>query len=82
MATLAKLMKSALFLSACTGVGVVLWVVVAPSEERKQVLIKNFPEANPKQMSEIRERNILVMQAIKEAAETNENVARRSPWSK
>lgn len=82
MALLVKLMKSALFLSAFTGVGVVLWVLVAPSEERKQELRKNFPEANPKKMAEIRERNILVMQAIKEAAETNENVARRTPWSK
>ncbi|XP_069063293.1 ubiquinol-cytochrome-c reductase complex assembly factor 3 [Pleurodeles waltl] len=82
MATLVKLMKSALFLSACTGVGVVLWMVAAPSEERKQELMKNFPEANAKQMAETRERNILVMQAIKEAAETNENVARRTPWSK
>lgn len=38
---------------------------------------QNLPEANPLRMEETRQRNALVMQAIKEAAETDDNIARR-----
>lgn len=37
---------------------------------------QNLPEANPLRMEETRKRNIMVMQAIKDAAETDENIAR------
>lgn len=37
---------------------------------------QNLPEANPMRMEETRKRNALVMQAIKEAAETNDNIAK------
>lgn len=37
---------------------------------------QNLPESNPMRMEETRKRNALVMQTLKEAAETNENLAR------
>ncbi|KAG8011618.1 Ubiquinol-cytochrome-c reductase complex assembly factor 3 [Nibea albiflora] len=60
----------------CVGAGCGLWALVVPGEEKKREFHKNLPESNPVRMEETRKRNALVMQAIKEAAETNENVAR------
>uniref|UniRef100_A0A3Q1C405 Ubiquinol-cytochrome-c reductase complex assembly factor 3 n=1 Tax=Amphiprion ocellaris TaxID=80972 RepID=A0A3Q1C405_AMPOC len=37
---------------------------------------KNLPESNPMRMEETRQRNAMVMQVLKEAAETNDNLAR------
>lgn len=39
---------------------------------------QNLPESSPSMMEERRKQNALVMQALKEAAETNENLARGS----
>lgn len=43
-------------------------------------LPQNLPESSPSVMEERRRQNELVMQVLKEAAETNENVARGN-WS-
>ncbi|XP_010868926.1 ubiquinol-cytochrome-c reductase complex assembly factor 3 [Esox lucius] len=59
------------FLSAGYG----MWSMITPGEERKREMLKNLPEANPLRMEESRKRNALVMQALKEAAETDENIA-------
>ncbi|XP_040010049.1 ubiquinol-cytochrome-c reductase complex assembly factor 3 [Xiphias gladius] len=61
---------------AVLGVGYGMWSVIAPGEDRRKELIKNLPESNPMRMEETRRRNALVMQALKEAAETNDNIAR------
>lgn len=37
---------------------------------------QNLPESNAMRMEETRKRNALVMQALKEAAETDDNIAR------
>ncbi|KAG5843445.1 ubiquinol-cytochrome-c reductase complex assembly factor 3 [Anguilla anguilla] len=58
----------------CIGYG--FWAVVSPSEERKREILKNLPEANPVKMEETRRRNTLIMQALKEAAETKDNITR------
>ncbi|XP_076587166.1 ubiquinol-cytochrome-c reductase complex assembly factor 3 [Chaetodon auriga] len=58
------------------GVGYGMWSLIVPGEERRKEIIKNLPESNPVRMEETRKRNALVMQALKEAAETNENIAR------
>uniref|UniRef100_A0A3Q3WGS4 Ubiquinol-cytochrome-c reductase complex assembly factor 3 n=1 Tax=Mola mola TaxID=94237 RepID=A0A3Q3WGS4_MOLML len=63
-------------LAAVAVVGYGMWSLIAPGEDRRRELIKNLPESNPVRMEETRKRNALVMQVIKEAAETNENVAR------
>ncbi|XP_056148635.1 ubiquinol-cytochrome-c reductase complex assembly factor 3 [Lampris incognitus] len=59
------------------GAGYGMWLVISPGEERRREILKNLPEANPVRMEETRRRNALVMQALKEAAETNDNIARQ-----
>ncbi|XP_067113583.1 ubiquinol-cytochrome-c reductase complex assembly factor 3 [Osmerus mordax] len=58
------------------GMGYAMWAVVAPGEDRKNQLLKNLPESNPVRMEESRRRNALIMQVLKEAAETPDNIAR------
>lgn len=58
------------------GVGYGMWAIISPGEDRKREMLKNLPEANPVRMEETRKRNALVLQALKDAAETNENIAR------
>ncbi|XP_016381509.1 ubiquinol-cytochrome-c reductase complex assembly factor 3 [Sinocyclocheilus rhinocerous] len=53
-----------------------MWAVISPGEERKREILKNLPEANPVRMEETRKRNALMLQVLKDAAETNDNVAR------
>ncbi|XP_023120551.1 ubiquinol-cytochrome-c reductase complex assembly factor 3 [Amphiprion ocellaris] len=61
---------------AVLGVGYGMWSVISPGEERRREMIKNLPESNPMRMEETRQRNAMVMQVLKEAAETNDNLAR------
>uniref|UniRef100_UPI0037E9B1CD ubiquinol-cytochrome-c reductase complex assembly factor 3 n=1 Tax=Semicossyphus pulcher TaxID=241346 RepID=UPI0037E9B1CD len=63
-------------LVAFVGLGYGMWSMIAPGEERRRELVKNLPESNPMRMEETRKRNALVMQALKEAAETDDNIAR------
>uniref|UniRef100_A0A671PTW1 Ubiquinol-cytochrome-c reductase complex assembly factor 3 n=2 Tax=Sinocyclocheilus anshuiensis TaxID=1608454 RepID=A0A671PTW1_9TELE len=58
------------------GMGYGMWAVMSPGEERKREILKNLPEANPVRMEETRKRNALMLQVLKDAAETNDNVAR------
>ncbi|XP_034396791.1 ubiquinol-cytochrome-c reductase complex assembly factor 3 [Cyclopterus lumpus] len=58
---------------AVVGLGCGLWMVITAGEER---LIKNLPESNPVRMEEAKKRMALVMQAMKEAAATDDNIAK------
>uniref|UniRef100_A0A8C1X7Y1 Ubiquinol-cytochrome-c reductase complex assembly factor 3 n=1 Tax=Cyprinus carpio TaxID=7962 RepID=A0A8C1X7Y1_CYPCA len=70
------------------GVGYGMWAIIAPGEDRKKEILKlcpdpsldlifqNLPEANPVRMEESRRRNALMLQVLKDAAETNDNIAR------
>ncbi|XP_067289684.1 ubiquinol-cytochrome-c reductase complex assembly factor 3 [Pseudorasbora parva] len=58
----------------CVGYG--MWAIISPGEERKREMLKNLPEANPARMEESRKRNALMLQVLKDAAETNDNIAR------
>ncbi|ROL54346.1 Ubiquinol-cytochrome-c reductase complex assembly factor 3 [Anabarilius grahami] len=58
----------------CVGYG--MWAIISPGEERKREMLKNLPEANPVRMEESRKRNALMLQVLKDAAETNDNIAR------
>ncbi|KAF4108119.1 ubiquinol-cytochrome-c reductase complex assembly factor 3 [Onychostoma macrolepis] len=58
------------------GVGYGMWAIISPGEERKREMLKNLPEANPVRMEETRKRNALMLQVLKDAAETNDNIAR------
>ncbi|XP_038159603.1 ubiquinol-cytochrome-c reductase complex assembly factor 3 [Cyprinodon tularosa] len=61
---------------AAMGLGYGMWSVISPGEERRKEMLKNLPESNPVRMEETRQRNAMVMQALKDAAETSENLAR------
>ncbi|XP_073685689.1 ubiquinol-cytochrome-c reductase complex assembly factor 3 [Garra rufa] len=58
------------------GMGYGMWAVISPGEERRMEILKNLPEANPARMEETRKRNALIIQVLKDAAETNDNIAR------
>ncbi|XP_007242471.1 ubiquinol-cytochrome-c reductase complex assembly factor 3 [Astyanax mexicanus] len=60
--------------AVCSGLG--MWKAVAPGEERKKEILKQLPESNPARMEESRNRNALMMQVLKDAADTNDNLAR------
>ncbi|XP_005988937.1 ubiquinol-cytochrome-c reductase complex assembly factor 3 [Latimeria chalumnae] len=81
MSSIKWILNSAMLLGA-VGAAVGFWLILDSGEERKKAIVKNLPEANPVRREETRRRNALVMQAIKEAAETDENVCRSTPWAK
>lgn len=58
------------------GVGYGTWSIISPAESRRRDLLRDLPEADPARMDESRRRTALVMQALKDAAETSENIAR------
>ncbi|XP_050816792.1 ubiquinol-cytochrome-c reductase complex assembly factor 3-like [Gopherus flavomarginatus] len=84
MELLRRLVLGSLMVAGTTGLGVGAWALVMPREQRRRETAKELQETNPVRWAETRHQNERVMAAIKEAAETNENVARRpSPdWSK
>ncbi|KAM4576010.1 ubiquinol-cytochrome-c reductase complex assembly factor 3 [Odontesthes bonariensis] len=61
------------------GIGYGMWTVISPGDDRRKEMIKNLPESNPLRMEETRQRNAMVMQVLKEAAETSDNLARGPP---
>lgn len=58
------------------GVGYGMWSIISPGEERRKEMLRDLPENNPVRMEETRKRNAMVMQVLKDAAETKENIAR------
>ncbi|XP_061204581.1 ubiquinol-cytochrome-c reductase complex assembly factor 3 [Neopsephotus bourkii] len=69
--------------SVPAAIGYLLWVVMESGDEKRQQMLKELPEANPEVLAERRYHNRLIMAALREAAETNENVAQRPvPWRK
>ncbi|KAK2837079.1 hypothetical protein Q5P01_014291 [Channa striata] len=61
---------------AVLGLGFGMWCVVAPGDDKRRQLVKNLPESDAARMEDSRKRNVLVMQALKEAGETSDNIAR------
>ncbi|XP_054880808.1 ubiquinol-cytochrome-c reductase complex assembly factor 3 [Poeciliopsis prolifica] len=61
---------------ASMGLGYGMWSVISPGEERRKEMLKNFPESNPVRMEETRQRNAMLLQVLKDAAETSDNLAR------
>ncbi|XP_061092820.1 ubiquinol-cytochrome-c reductase complex assembly factor 3 [Conger conger] len=72
-----KLFLTVITLSGAVGIGYGMWSIISPGEERRKELLKNLPESNPVRMEETRRRNALMLQVLKEAAETNDNVLAR-----
>ncbi|XP_074915608.1 ubiquinol-cytochrome-c reductase complex assembly factor 3 [Buteo buteo] len=68
--------------SVPVGLGLLLWAAVGAGEERRQETLKALPEVQA-ELGTRRRQNELIMAALREAAETDENVARRPvPWRK
>lgn len=68
--------------SVPVGLGLLLWAAVGMGEERRQETLKALPEVQAELVTR-RRHNELIMAALREAAETDENVARRPvPWRK
>ncbi|KAK5609256.1 Ubiquinol-cytochrome-c reductase complex assembly factor 3 [Crenichthys baileyi] len=61
---------------AVLGLGYGMWSIISPGEEMRKEKLKNLPESNPVRMEETRHRNAMMMQVLKDAAETNDNLAR------
>ncbi|XP_035513844.1 ubiquinol-cytochrome-c reductase complex assembly factor 3 [Morone saxatilis] len=76
MSALRTLLSSSALI-AVMGLSYGMWSIIVPGEERRREIVRNLPESNPVRMEETRKRNALVMEALKEAAETNENITRR-----
>ncbi|NXA16676.1 UQCC3 factor, partial [Sapayoa aenigma] len=69
--------------SVPVALGLLLWVAMAGGEQDRQQTLKALPEASPEILDQRRRHNELIMAALREAAETDENVARRAvPWRK
>ncbi|XP_050164925.1 ubiquinol-cytochrome-c reductase complex assembly factor 3-like [Myiozetetes cayanensis] len=69
--------------AAPVALGLLLWVAVAGGEQDRLETLKALPEANPEVLAQRRRHNELIMAALREAAQTEENVARRPvPWQK
>ncbi|NXY26993.1 UQCC3 factor, partial [Atrichornis clamosus] len=63
--------------------GLLLWVAVADGEQNRLETLKAQPEESPAGLAQRRRNNELMIAALREAAETDENVARRPvPWRK
>uniref|UniRef100_A0A3Q2DGX2 Ubiquinol-cytochrome-c reductase complex assembly factor 3 n=1 Tax=Cyprinodon variegatus TaxID=28743 RepID=A0A3Q2DGX2_CYPVA len=52
------------------------WAILVNEFLSCPLVHQNLPESNPVRMEETRQRNAMVMQALKDAAETSENLAR------
>ncbi|XP_020793959.1 ubiquinol-cytochrome-c reductase complex assembly factor 3 [Boleophthalmus pectinirostris] len=75
MSALRNVLASAVMI-AVLGAGYGMWAIISPDESRRREMLRDLPEADPHRMDESRRRTALVMQALKEASETNENIAR------
>ncbi|XP_012693237.1 ubiquinol-cytochrome-c reductase complex assembly factor 3 [Clupea harengus] len=75
MSGMRLMLTTSAFVGTC-GIGYAMWSVISPSDERKREILKNLPESNPVRMDETRKRSALMLQVLKDAAETNDNIAR------
>ncbi|NWW81928.1 UQCC3 factor, partial [Climacteris rufus] len=63
--------------------GLMLWVAVAGGEGDRLQTLKAQPEGSPASLAQRRRHNELIMEALREASETDDNVAQRHvPWQK
>ncbi|XP_018429364.1 PREDICTED: ubiquinol-cytochrome-c reductase complex assembly factor 3-like [Nanorana parkeri] len=72
---------SSLAVLSWTGLGCLLWAFMAQPQERLLEMRRQEERLHPAKMAEMRQQNELILKALKDAAETTENVARKSPWS-
>ncbi|XP_027974159.1 ubiquinol-cytochrome-c reductase complex assembly factor 3 [Eumetopias jubatus] len=81
MDTLRKALIVGALLGAGAGVGSALFVLVTPGEQRKQEMLKEMPEQDPRRRDEAARTKELVLATLQEAAATQDNVAWRKNWT-
>ncbi|XP_053824075.1 ubiquinol-cytochrome-c reductase complex assembly factor 3-like [Vidua chalybeata] len=65
------------------GLGLLLWAALAGGEQERQQPLKGRAGADAATLAHRRRHNELIMAALREAAETDDNVAQRGvPWRK
>ncbi|NXB06846.1 UQCC3 factor, partial [Cnemophilus loriae] len=63
--------------------GLLFWVAMAGGEQERQQTLMAQPGADAATLAQRRRHNEVIMAALREAAETDENVAQRQvPWRK
>ncbi|KAM8968847.1 ubiquinol-cytochrome-c reductase complex assembly factor 3 [Sarcophilus harrisii] len=82
MGSLFKALQVAAVLGAGGGLGVFLFVLVTPGEQRTRELLKEIPEGNPQRWDEATKTKMLLLDTLREATETHENVAWRKDWNR
>ncbi|XP_066445103.1 ubiquinol-cytochrome-c reductase complex assembly factor 3-like [Eleutherodactylus coqui] len=80
MSTAYRLVVGSLWLAGCTGLGCLLWSFMAPKQEQLLEMRMKEMKVNPAMMAELRAQNEIVLQALKEAAETNVNITNKPQW--
>ncbi|XP_078393232.1 ubiquinol-cytochrome-c reductase complex assembly factor 3 [Cetorhinus maximus] len=75
-------LASGIWMFLAASAAALCWAVAGPSEERKKELVRQLPESNQAQLEASRKRNTLLMQIIKESAESEKNVALERDWNK
>ncbi|XP_073519850.1 ubiquinol-cytochrome-c reductase complex assembly factor 3 [Phyllobates terribilis] len=76
-----KLVVGSLAIAGCTGFGCLLWSFMAPKQEELLEMRRKATKENPAMMAELRRQNEMVLKVLKEAAETNVNVASKPQWN-
>ncbi|XP_068922245.1 ubiquinol-cytochrome-c reductase complex assembly factor 3 [Petaurus breviceps papuanus] len=82
MGFMSKALQAAVVLGSGAGLGLFLFVLVPPGEQRTRDLLQDTPEGNPKRRDEATKTKMLWMDTLREAAETQENVAWRKDWNR
>ncbi|XP_048215289.1 ubiquinol-cytochrome-c reductase complex assembly factor 3 [Perognathus longimembris pacificus] len=80
MGAAAKALQVAALLGAGAAVGSALFALVTPGELRKQTMLKEMPEQDARLQDAASWRQRLVMDALRKAAATPENVAYKDRW--
>ncbi|XP_020823647.1 ubiquinol-cytochrome-c reductase complex assembly factor 3 [Phascolarctos cinereus] len=81
MGSLGKVLQAAVVLGSGAGLGLFLFVLVPPGEQRTRDLLKDTPERNPQRRDEATKTKMLWMDTLRKAVETHENVAWRKDWN-
>ncbi|KAM9319967.1 ubiquinol-cytochrome-c reductase complex assembly factor 3 [Gastrophryne carolinensis] len=81
MSTARRIVLATMAVAGWTGLGCLLWALVAPSQDRLLEMRKNEAKEHPARMAEMRQQNELILKVLKEAAETTENVASKPTWN-
>ncbi|XP_041038031.1 ubiquinol-cytochrome-c reductase complex assembly factor 3 isoform X2 [Carcharodon carcharias] len=76
-----RALVSGVWMLLSAGAAGLCWAVAGPSEERQRELSR-LPESNQAQLEASRKRNTLLMQIIKESAESEKNIALERDWNK